>query len=243
MAGKRRKQPLILLEDIQKTYVTGEIVTPVLKGVSLAINEGEFVALMGPSGSGKSTLMHLIGFLDRLTAGQYRYRGKPVGNFEDDALALMRRFEVGFVFQFFNLLPKSTVLENVMLPLLYQRVPHALRRAKAMKALESVGLLHRADYLSNQISGGERQRVAIARALVADPKVILADEPTGNLDSKSGLEVLKLFAKLHKMGHTVVMVTHEMSAARFAKRIIELKDGEIISDQKNGKHLAGSYSK
>lgn len=243
MATRRKKRPLILLENVHKTYVTGEVVTPVLKGVSLTVQEGEFVALMGPSGSGKSTLMHLIGFLDRLTEGSYRYRGKSVGRFFDDELALMRRYEVGFVFQFFNLLPKSTVIENVMLPLMYQRVPHGVRRAKAMKALESVGLLHRAEYLSNQISGGERQRVAIARALVADPKVILADEPTGNLDSKSGLEVLKLFAKLHKMGHTVVMVTHEMSAARFAKRIIELKDGEIVSDRKNGKHLIEGYSK
>lgn len=229
---RSKKKTIIDLKNVHKKYVTGQVVTPVLHGISLSIKEGEFVALMGASGSGKSTLMHIIGFLDHLTKGEYRFKGKNVVGLSDDALALLRRKEVGFVFQFFNLLAKSTVVENVMLPMIYQRVPRAKRRKLALSVIKDVGLGHRVEYLSNQISGGERQRVAIARALIGTPTLILADEPTGNLDSKSGAEVLKLFKALHKQGHTILMVTHEKEAASYAERIITLKDGRIISDRK-----------
>lgn len=242
MASKKKK-PIIELDDVHKKFVTGDVVTHVLHGISLSINEGEFVALMGPSGSGKSTLMHIIGFLDHLTKGSYAFKGKDVVGLTDDDLALMRRTEVGFVFQFFNLLSKSTVIENVMLPMIYQRTPRSERREKATDLLKSVGLAHRVEYLSNQISGGERQRVAIARALAGNPSVLMADEPTGNLDSKSGEEVLRLFNTLHKQGSTIIMVTHEQEAAEFAERIIRLKDGEIISDTKNRKRRKSSFSK
>lgn len=239
----RSKKTIIDLKNVHKKYVTGEVVTQVLHGISLSIKEGEFVALMGASGSGKSTLMHIIGFLDHLTKGEYTFKGKDIVGLTDDDLALLRRTEVGFVFQFFNLLAKSTVVENVMLPMLYQQVPRAKRRELAVSALKDVGLGHRVEYLSNQISGGERQRVAIARALVGSPSVILADEPTGNLDSKSGEEVLKLFRELHKQGHTILMVTHEREAAEFAERIVMLKDGQIISDKKIKNRRKASFAK
>ena len=223
--------PLICVKDIQKEYVTGAIVTPVLHGVTFAIEPGEFVALMGPSGSGKSTLMHILGFLDRPTTGTYEFDGKNVTILSDDERAFMRRKDVGFIFQSFHLLSKSHVIENVILPMIYARVPAHERYDRAAKALESVGLSHRLNHLSNQLSGGERQRVAIARALVNEPKMIFADEPTGNLDTKSGEIVLKILQELNEQGTTILMVTHELEAAEFAKRIIRMRDGVVESDK------------
>lgn len=234
---------LIDLQKITKDYVNGDVVTPVLHGVSLEIEEGEFVAIMGPSGSGKSTLMHIIGFLDQLTGGKYLFDGKDVSKLSDDELAKMRRKEVGFVFQFFNLLPRTTVLENVTLPMVYEQTPVAEREKEARRVLESVGLAHRLHHLSNQLSGGERQRVAIARALVGNPSIIFADEPTGNLDTKSGVEVLKLFQELNKQGHTIVMITHEREAAEFAERIISIRDGNVVQDGSGHVRRTDSFDK
>ncbi|HBR80182.1 TPA: macrolide ABC transporter ATP-binding protein [Candidatus Uhrbacteria bacterium] len=234
---------MIELHNVGKNYENDGVVTPALAGVTLNIEEGEFVALMGPSGSGKSTLMHILGFLDHLTEGEYRFKGEDVSNLEKDALAMHRRKDVGFVFQFFNLLAKSSVLENVMLPLIYAEVPKAERIKLATKALESVGLGHRLKHLSNQLSGGERQRVAIARAIVHNPAVIFADEPTGNLDTKSGEAILKIFHDLHKAGHTIIMVTHELEAAENAERIVKIRDGKVISDTKNHQRRFGAYHK
>lgn len=224
-------EPVIRVVDLKKDYVNEEVVTPVLHGVSFEIPKGQFVAIMGPSGSGKSTLMHILGFLDTLTSGKYYFNGKDVSTIDEDALAEMRGQHVGFIFQAFHLLPKTTVMENVMLPLLYSDVPAREREALAMKAITAVGLRHRAQNLSNQLSGGERQRVAIARALIREPAVIFADEPTGNLDSKSGTQVMKLLQDLNvHEGHTIVLVTHETYTSEHAERIIRLKDGRIESD-------------
>jgi len=234
---------LIELRNVGKQYENDGVVTPALSGVTLNINEGEFVSLMGPSGSGKSTLMHVLGFLDHLTEGEYFFKGEDVSRLEKDALAMHRRKDVGFVFQFFNLLAKSSVLENVMLPLVYSGIPKKERIKLATKALESVGLGHRLEHLSNQLSGGERQRVAIARAIVHDPAVIFADEPTGNLDTKSGEAVLKIFHDLHKEGHTIIMVTHELEAAENAERIIKIRDGKVVSDSKDHTRRFGEYNK
>jgi putative ABC transport system ATP-binding protein len=219
---------LIELKNLAKEYVNGDVITPVLHGINLTIEAGDFVALMGPSGSGKSTLMHTLGFLDRPTSGEYLFNGKNVGGFTQDELAAMRRNEVGFVFQAFHLLPKATVLENVMLPLTYKGTAGAERKRLAEEALKSVGLGDRMDHLPNQISGGQRQRVAIARALVNNPKVIFADEPTGNLDSKSSDQVMDILKRLNAEGRTIVMVTHEPDIAAHAKRIVRLKDGRIV---------------
>jgi len=219
---------LIRVENLQKDYVNEDVVTPVLHGLTFNIEVGEFVAIMGPSGSGKSTLMHILSFLDRPTGGLYEFEGKDTKGFPDDYLAELRNERIGFVFQSFNLLARTTVLDNVKLPLLYSKKKNHDELAK--KALDSVGLSHRLDYYTNQISGGEKQRVAIARALVCDPAVIFADEPTGNLDSKSGNAVMAILQKLNNDGHTIILVTHEMDTANHAKRIIRLKDGNIISD-------------
>jgi putative ABC transport system ATP-binding protein len=186
---------------------------------------------MGPSGSGKSTLMHVLGFLDRATCGAYIFKGEDICEFSDDQLAELRNNEIGFVFQSYNLLPKTTVLDNIKLPLTYTHIKPKERDEMAMKAVKAVGLLHRANHLSNQLSGGEQQRVAIARALVNDPRVIFADEPTGNLDSKSGQQVMEILENLNNEGKTVILVTHEQDTADHAKRIIKLKDGELILDQ------------
>jgi putative ABC transport system ATP-binding protein len=222
--------PLIKLKDITKEYVNGDVVTPVLHGIDLQINRGEFVALMGPSGSGKSTLMHILGFLDKPSAGEYLFNGEDVANADAEALAKRRLRDVGFVFQAFHLLPHATVLENVMLPLVYKGMSHGERKRIALEALDSVGLSDRVHHLPNQISGGQRQRVAIARALVNDPSVIFADEPTGNLDSKSSDQVMEILDGLNKTGRTIVMVTHEHDIAEHAKRVITLKDGNVLKD-------------
>jgi putative ABC transport system ATP-binding protein len=221
---------LIDLKKIVKTYDNGGIITRVLHGLDLSIKEGEFVAIMGPSGSGKSTLMHIVGFLDRPTSGQYYFNGQNTKDFTDDQLANIRNEEIGFVFQSFNLLARTTVLDNVILPLFYNK-DKKNHEQKAKKALSAVGLLERLDYLSNQISGGQKQRVAIARALVCDPKVIFADEPTGNLDSKSGSTIMNILEKLNKEGRTIILVTHDMNVALHASRIVTIRDGEIISDK------------
>ncbi|KKR19964.1 MAG: ABC-type antimicrobial peptide transport system, ATPase component [Parcubacteria group bacterium GW2011_GWE2_39_37] len=221
--------PLIEIKNLEKEYVSGEVVTKVLHGLSFNINKGEFVSIMGPSGSGKSTLMHILGFLDRLSTGKYLFNNKDVTQLEDDELALLRNEEVGFVFQAFNLLPRTTVLDNVKLPLLYSNKKGNIDEI-ATKVLESVGLGHRVNYFTNQISGGEKQRVAIARALVNNPSIIFADEPTGNLDSKSGVQVMAILQKLNDLGNTIILVTHETYTSEHAKRIIKIKDGMIEED-------------
>jgi putative ABC transport system ATP-binding protein len=223
---------LIKVQDLTKDYTNEGVVTPVLHGMSFAIEPGEFVAIMGPSGSGKSTLMHILSFLDRPSGGVYEFEGKDTKNFNDAYLAELRNEHVGFVFQSFNLLARTTVLDNVKLPLLYSKKKNHDQLAKA--ALESVGLSHRLDYYTNQISGGEKQRVAIARALVNDPAVIFADEPTGNLDSKSGSTVMHILQTLNDEGRTIILVTHETDTAQHAKRIIRIKDGQIIADERVG---------
>lgn len=219
---------LIKVINLTKEYKNDEVVTPVLQGVSFNITKGEFVAIMGPSGSGKSTIMHILGFLDRSTTGQYFFKGEDTLAFSDRKLARIRNQEVGFVFQSFFLLSKTTVLENVKLPLIYSNKSSDGEKAK--KALEAVGLGHRLKYFSNQLSGGEKQRVAIARALVNDPEIIFADEPTGNLDSNSGAQVMNILEELNEQGKTIILVTHEQETARHARRIIQLKDGRIVKD-------------
>lgn len=220
---------LIRVENLTKDYVNEDVVTSVLHGVTFTIEKGEFVAIMGPSGSGKSTLMHILSFLDRSTGGLYRFEGEDVTGFSDEFLAELRNERVGFVFQSFNLLARTSVLDNVKLPLIYSKKKNHDELAKA--ALESVGLSHRMEFFTNQISGGEKQRVAIARALVNSPAVIFADEPTGNLDSKSGNTVMNILQSLNDKGHTIILVTHEMDTASHAKRIIRLRDGRIVSDE------------
>lgn len=219
---------IIELNNLTKTYQNGDVETLVLRGLNLTIDSGEFVALMGPSGSGKSTLMHILSFLDRPTSGAYIYRDRDVTGLTNDERAALRLSDIGFVFQAFHLLPKLTVLENVMLPLVYAGVSVSDRKLRAAEALDRVGLNERLDYLPNQLSGGQKQRVAIARALINNPSVIFADEPTGNLDSVSSDQVLNILGDLHKEGRTIVMVTHEQEAASFAKRIIRMKDGIVV---------------
>lgn len=233
---------VIRVVDLKKQYENEGVVTPVLHGLSFSIRKGEFVAIMGPSGSGKSTLMHILGFLDSLTSGKYFFEDKDVSTLGEDDLARMRGENVGFIFQAFNLLPKTTVLENVKLPLLYSNISGAKRDDMAKEAIDAVGLGHRMNNLSNQLSGGERQRVAIARALIRKPSVIFADEPTGNLDSRSGTQVMELLQRLNvQHEHTIILVTHETYTSEHAERILRIKDGLIQSDAiVTNRRMAGS---
>ncbi len=224
---------IIEVHELSKVYNPGESETVALSDATFSIEKGEFVAVIGPSGCGKSTLLHILGFLDRHTRGVYKFDGKTIDDYGEDALAKIRNTKMGFVFQAFNLLARTTVLDNVKLPLVYSSIPEKLWDKKAKDAIESVGLNHRINHESSQLSGGEKQRVAIARALVMQPEVIFADEPTGNLDSKSGRVIMEILQGLSEdKGHTVVLITHETYTAEHAERIIELKDGQIVSDKK-----------
>ncbi|MEM0542046.1 ABC transporter ATP-binding protein [Flavobacterium sp. j3] len=229
--------PLINITQIKRDFQLGNETINVLKGIDLQINKGEYVALMGPSGSGKSTLMNLLGCLDTPTSGSYILNGKDVSQMQDDDLAEIRNKEIGFVFQTFNLLPRTTALDNVALPMIYAGYSKSDRNIRATEVLTQVGLSDRMDHQPNQLSGGQRQRVAVARALVNKPSIILADEPTGNLDSKTSVEIMNLFNEIHKNGNTVILVTHEEDIAKYAHRIIRLRDGLIESDAENKDHL------
>ncbi len=232
-------QSVIHLDNLRKSYYLGKQELPVLKGINLDIFKNEFVALMGPSGSGKSTLMNILGCLDTLSDGRYILNGKDVSKMNDNDLADIRNQEIGFVFQQFNLLPRLTALENVALPLIYAGVPKKERNERAMEMLEKVKLADRYHHKPNELSGGQIQRVAIARALVNKPSIILADEPTGNLDSKTSVEIMHLLNDIHQLGNTVVLVTHEEDIAGYAKRVVRLRDGLIESDKKKEEVIAG----
>jgi len=225
---------LIDIRDVTKTYEMGaETIVHALDGVSLSIEAGDYVAIMGPSGSGKSTLMNLIGCLDTPSTGSYVLKGREISAMNDDELAQIRNKEIGFIFQTFNLLPRADAVQNVELPLVYSGLARKERKARAEKALDAVGLGTRKHHRPNEMSGGQRQRVAIARALVNDPSILLADEPTGNLDSKTGEEILALMDDLHQGGNTIILVTHEDELARHAARVVRLRDGKIVSDVRN----------
>lgn len=226
-------QEIISIKNLRKTYIMGTMEVHALKSISLGINKNEYVALMGPSGSGKSTLMNLLGCLDTPTAGEYVLNGSNVSQMDDSELADIRNKEIGFVFQTFNLLPRSTALDNVALPLVYSGLSKSKRTARAAEVLESVGLGDRMDHRPNELSGGQRQRVAIARALVNNPAIILADEPTGNLDTKTSIEIMSIFEEIHRNGNTVILVTHEPDIAEHSHRIIRLRDGLVETDVKN----------
>ncbi len=220
--------PLLKLVNVSKTYQLDSLAVQAVKKVNLVIKKGEFLAIMGPSGSGKSTLMHLAGCLDTPTTGKVLLEGKDVSQLSETELAKIRNQKIGFVFQAFNLIPRTSALDNVILPLFYAKLSHQKMKQEAIKALKAVNLGDRINHLPNQLSGGEQQRVAIARALVNKPAIIFADEPTGNLDTKSGSEIMKILKKLNQEGHTVVVVTHEAHIAKFAKRIVKIVDGEIV---------------
>jgi putative ABC transport system ATP-binding protein len=237
--------PIIQVVDLQKVYGTGDARVVALNGIDLTITGGEFVAIMGPSGSGKSTLLNILACLDRPTEGKYILAGEDVSSYNRKALAILRGRQLGFIFQSYNLLPRATALENVIMPMMYQRqnrVEVRERRDRAMASLESVGLADRAHHLPNQLSGGQQQRVAIARALINDPILILADEPTGNLDTHSSLEIIQLLHGLNARGRTIVMVTHEPDIAHYAGRILLIRDGILASDRKNGQREASMGS-
>lgn len=232
---------IIEIKALEKTY-RDEVETVALRGLDFSIEKGEFISIMGPSGSGKSTLLHILGFLDRPTGGKYFFDGKNMDEYSDEDLAIVRNKKMGFVFQAFNLLPRTSVLENVKLPLLYSDVKESFWNNIALKAIDSVGLSNRVYYESSKLSGGEKQRVAIARALVNNPSVIFADEPTGNLDSMSGGQVMEILEKLHENGHTIILVTHETYTAEYAHRLIKIKDGLVEFDgpvEKKHKHQDG----
>lgn len=232
-AEKRMEDEVITLRNITRDFPLGTEIVKVLKGISLSVKRGQYVALMGPSGSGKSTLMNLLGCLDTPTSGEYILNGHDVSSLEDSELAEIRNKEIGFVFQTFNLLPRITALQNVALPMIYAGVGLSERMRRAEEALVSVGLADRMGHRPNQLSGGQRQRVAIARALVNHPSIILADEPTGNLDSKTSIEIMQLFQKIYEQGNTIIIVTHEEDIAEHAHRIIRLRDGQIYADEPN----------
>lgn len=222
---------LIEVRNLTKIYTSGDLETPALRGVSFNIQKGEFTAVMGPSGSGKSTLLHILGFLDRHTSGEYRFEGKTIDDYSETELARIRNKKMGFIFQAFNLLARTNVLNNIMLPLMYSDLPEKEWNRRAKEAADSVGLTHRLNHSPSQLSGGEKQRVAIARALVTKPSVIFADEPTGNLDSKSGQVVMNILQKLNKQdGHTIILITHEAHIAKYTNRILRIFDGRIESD-------------
>jgi putative ABC transport system ATP-binding protein len=225
--------PVVALDKITKTYITGEVSVQAVRGVSLNVTRGEFVAVMGASGSGKSTLMNTIGCLDRPTTGEYRLDGVAIGGLDRNELAELRNAKIGFVFQGFNLLSRTSAAENVELPMLYRRpsIPAREQRRRALGALERVGLGSRAGHTPNQLSGGQQQRVAIARALVNEPALLLADEPTGNLDTRTSVEIMGIFQELNDAGMTILMVTHELDIARFAKRMIVMRDGRVVKDE------------
>ncbi|MDW8328636.1 MAG: ABC transporter ATP-binding protein [Candidatus Bipolaricaulota bacterium] len=230
---------MIQLKNVQKVYPMGEVSVPALRGIDLTIQPGEFVAIMGPSGSGKSTLMHVLGCLDLPSGGVVQLDGHDVTKLDEDTLAQIRGKKIGFVFQTFNLIPTLTALENVELPLFFQGVPRQERRARAAELLSKVGLGGRLHHKPAQLSGGERQRVAIARALANDPEIILADEPTGNLDSESGEAILELLAQLHREGKTIILVTHNPEAAAYAQRILRIKDGRLVEEVTNNMAVGG----
>jgi putative ABC transport system ATP-binding protein len=222
---------LIKFQDITKTYITGPVKYQALKGVNFSIQAGEFVSIMGPSGSGKSTIMNIVGALDTSTTGEYLLKNKNISNYDNDELAEIRNQEIGFVFQSFNLLPRTTVIDNVKRPLMYNRVEKSQRQERALEKLRLVGLEDKVNNLSNHLSGGQIQRVAIARALVMNPSLILADEPTGNLDTRTAYEIMETLVKMNKQGVTVIVITHEQNIADFGKRTIKLKDGLVVSDK------------
>lgn len=226
---------LIEASHLAKTYTTGGVETHALQNASFVVEKGEFIAIMGPSGSGKSTLLHILGFLDKHSGGTYLFQGKSVEEYTEEEMAMLRNKKMGFVFQAFNLLGKTSVLENVMLPLRYSSLPAIVWPEKAAAAVEAVGLTHRSHHAPSELSGGEKQRVAIARALVNDPEIIFADEPTGNLDSRSGKEIMEIIQNLNERGHTIMLITHEKYTAESAKRILLLHDGELVSDEKVAK--------
>lgn len=232
------KQAVITLEGIKKTYENGKLTVPVLHGIDLSIYEGEFTSIMGPSGSGKSTFMNILGCLDRPTEGSYRLDGQEVAHLSDDELAYVRNKRIGFVFQSFNLLPKLTALDNVALPMVYAGVSKQERKERASQLLTELGLGTRLDHMPAELSGGQRQRVAIARALANDPAIIMADEPTGNLDSKASLDVMHIFTELYEQGRTIILVTHEPDIAEYAGRNVVLRDGLIVEDRQNF-HMKG----
>jgi putative ABC transport system ATP-binding protein len=233
---------MIELKNVHKVYPMGEVSVPALRGINLTIHPGEFVAIMGPSGSGKSTLMHLIGCLDLPSDGVVQLDGKDITQLDEDTLAQIRGKKVGFVFQTFNLIPTLTAQENVELPLFFQGVPREKRRARAAELLRKVGLDGRLHHKPAQLSGGERQRVAIARALANDPEIILADEPTGNLDSESGKAILELLAQLHREGKTIILVTHNPEAAAYAQRIVRIRDGRLVEEVAANVTSGGAYA-
>jgi putative ABC transport system ATP-binding protein len=228
-----KQEPLITIKDIGRKYVIGSEIIHAIKSVSLTINKGEFVALMGPSGSGKSTLMNILGCLDTPTKGEYILNGINVSHMTDNDLAEVRNTEIGFVFQTFNLLPRNSALDNVALPLVYAGISKEKRNDRAKKALENVGLGNRTDHRPNELSGGQRQRVAVARALINDPSIILADEPTGNLDTKTSIEIMGLLEDIHAKGNTIILVTHEEDIAMHAHRIVRMRDGLVENDYLN----------
>lgn len=232
--------PLIEIKDLKKNYHNDSVDTFALCGVSFNVNAGEFIAIMGPSGSGKSTLLHVLGFLDDYTAGEYRFDGKTVFDYSKDEIAHVRNEKMGFIFQAFNLLARTSVLDNVKLPLVYSSTPQEQWDGLALKAIEAVGLSHRLHHHPSQLSGGEQQRVAIARAIVNNPNVIFADEPTGNLDSKSGGQIMEVIQKLHDEGHTIILITHETYTAEHAERIITLRDGKVEKDVKVSNRRRGT---